>query len=401
MYRFIIGRNAACDFKISEPTVSSKHACIEIDTNGFAYVEDLASRNGTYVNAKAISARTRLKPGDKLELGNVVFDWEAALTGNAAAPAPEFPQQPSDNQIIPENKNGRWLWAGALAVFVAFVFWVVATPGGRESVGKAVGIDSASREEKKQKKKKRTYNIACLNNGSAADAAIRKGNEIENRMLRNNKVSVTREQEIKIGDALHQQVLEEYKLEKDKAFEKRVERVFRKLIRHLPDSNRGFNYVTYVLTSDEINAFTAGGKIYITTGILNFMKSDDELACVIGHEIFHNELGHINRHLRKEAILKKMFGDILGQVALMAGSIFTASFNQDEEAYCDLYGLDMAHDAGYAGCAIRDFWKRMAEKEDAAEAGKFFRTHPYATQRAHCIENHIKTNYNHNCNERR
>jgi hypothetical protein len=396
MHRFIVGRDTSCDFVVTDPAVSSRHARLEISTDGFVYVEDLASRNGTFVNDKAITAKTRLKPGDQLKLGIVLFDWEAALLGNAKPGTAEQPQQSPEVKVNPGKKNNKWLWVGALTFLVVFVIWVVATPGGRESVGKIVGIDSTSRAEKKQKKK-RTYDISCLDDGSGADQAIRRGNEIENRMIENNKVTVTIDQEIKIGDELHQQVLKEYELEDDKVFEKRVERVFRKLIRHLSDSNRGFNYVAYVLKSEEINAFTAGGKIYITTGILNFMKSDDELACVIGHEIFHNELGHINRHLRKEAVLKKMFGDILGQVAMMASSIFTASFNQDEETYCDLYGLDLAQDAGYEGCAIRDFWMRMAEKEDAAEAGKFFRTHPYAAQRSRCIENHIKTNYDHNC----
>jgi Zn-dependent protease with chaperone function len=399
MHRFIIGRDASCDFVLAEPTVSSRHAALEIGADGFVSVDDLASRNGTKVNGRKIEGKTRLSKGDKLKLGTALFDWEAALAGgqNRAANAVLPEAEPPKGKITQSVKRRSYVWLSLTASLVVFLVWVVATPGGRETVGKVVGLDSASRAEKKQVKKKRTYDISCLNEGDETDELIRKGNAIEDKMLDRKDVSISLDQEIKVGDELHQQVLQEYELEKDKKYNRRVEKVFRRLMQHLPDSSRGFNYVTYVLKSEEINAFTAGGKIYITTGILDFTKSDDELACVIGHEIFHNELGHINRHLQKEAVMKKMFGDILGQVVLMAGSIFTASFNQDEEAYCDLHGLDMAEDAGYNGCAISAFWTRMAEKEEDTEAAKFFRTHPYATQRSRCVENHIKNNYQRNC----
>ena len=35
----------------------------------------------------------------------------------------------------------------------------------------------------------------------------------------------------------------------------------------------------------------------------SFCKTNDELACVIGHEINHNELGHIKEHLQKERLI--------------------------------------------------------------------------------------------------
>lgn len=40
------------------------------------------------------------------------------------------------------------------------------------------------------------------------------------------------------------------------------------------------------------NAFADGRTIYVTTGLLRFSESDDEVAFVVGHEIAHNLLGH-------------------------------------------------------------------------------------------------------------
>jgi beta-barrel assembly-enhancing protease len=61
-------------------------------------------------------------------------------------------------------------------------------------------------------------------------------------------------------------------------------------------SNAPYLYSPYtfiVLDSNEINAFAApGGIIMITTGMLRFVQSEDELAGILGHEIGHVEMSH-------------------------------------------------------------------------------------------------------------
>lgn len=54
-------------------------------------------------------------------------------------------------------------------------------------------------------------------------------------------------------------------------------------------------YPVEIIADDRLNAFASGDKIIITTGMLRFIKSDDELALVLGHEIAHNGLNHIGR----------------------------------------------------------------------------------------------------------
>ncbi len=44
--------------------------------------------------------------------------------------------------------------------------------------------------------------------------------------------------------------------------------------------------------SERINAFADGAKVEVTTGLLRFIKSPDELALIVGHELAHNVLGH-------------------------------------------------------------------------------------------------------------
>lgn len=69
-----IGRNADCEIRIDEASVSGSHARIEIRANEYLegqediFLEDLGSTNGTTVNDEKIE-RCQLKAGDVIEIG--------------------------------------------------------------------------------------------------------------------------------------------------------------------------------------------------------------------------------------------------------------------------------------------------------------------------------------------
>lgn len=67
-----IGRKDGNTIQISEPFVSSNHAKI-ILKNNYAYVEDLDSTNGVYLNEQLIDGKEVLNPGDEIKIGNSVF----------------------------------------------------------------------------------------------------------------------------------------------------------------------------------------------------------------------------------------------------------------------------------------------------------------------------------------
>lgn len=69
----VIGKESSCQIPLTkEPGVSKKHAQITIRDEDIL-IEDLDSRNGTYVDGKQIYSRT-LKEGDRVALGNVIFE---------------------------------------------------------------------------------------------------------------------------------------------------------------------------------------------------------------------------------------------------------------------------------------------------------------------------------------
>jgi serine phosphatase RsbU (regulator of sigma subunit) len=63
--RTLIGRHPDCDLVIDAAAVSRQHAAV-IVTGGQASIEDLRSRNGTIVNRRLVSGRTRLEDGDEV-----------------------------------------------------------------------------------------------------------------------------------------------------------------------------------------------------------------------------------------------------------------------------------------------------------------------------------------------
>jgi serine/threonine protein kinase len=66
-----IGRGEGCEVVIESLGVSRQHACIVI-SNGIVTIDDLNSRNGTFVNNKRIEKTVKLNGGEKISLGKNV-----------------------------------------------------------------------------------------------------------------------------------------------------------------------------------------------------------------------------------------------------------------------------------------------------------------------------------------
>ena len=71
----VIGRHPSCDLKLSSKTVSSTHAKI-VKLNESFYVEDLGSRNGTWVNTRSIHEPVKLIDNHHLRLGDIILKFK-------------------------------------------------------------------------------------------------------------------------------------------------------------------------------------------------------------------------------------------------------------------------------------------------------------------------------------
>jgi serine phosphatase RsbU (regulator of sigma subunit)/pSer/pThr/pTyr-binding forkhead associated (FHA) protein len=72
--RAVIGRHPECDIVLDVAAVSRQHAVLSRREGKF-YLEDLGSRNGTYVNGRRLSEVTPLAGGDRVVICDVTFDF--------------------------------------------------------------------------------------------------------------------------------------------------------------------------------------------------------------------------------------------------------------------------------------------------------------------------------------
>jgi hypothetical protein len=73
----IVGREPDVSVWLDSPRVSRQHARIVI-TGSSATIEDIGSKNGTFVQNVRISSRTTLQPGDKVRIGPFALTFRIA-----------------------------------------------------------------------------------------------------------------------------------------------------------------------------------------------------------------------------------------------------------------------------------------------------------------------------------
>jgi pSer/pThr/pTyr-binding forkhead associated (FHA) protein len=75
----LVGRDRDCAVRLDSVTLSRRHARIVV-TRGQTTVEDLSSKNGTYVNGERIHQPTPLKDGDRIEVGSLTVTYRVLDT---------------------------------------------------------------------------------------------------------------------------------------------------------------------------------------------------------------------------------------------------------------------------------------------------------------------------------
>jgi predicted Zn-dependent protease len=237
------------------------------------------------------------------------------------------------------------------------------------------------------------YDLSCLNDSMdlGTNPLIEFGRMLEEESLKNIGPEVTIAEEEKQGNVLLTDLKNKNLVLGQDVRSEKLSKMLSKLVSNIKQP-RGYKYSICLIDSKELNAYTTGAKIFITNSMVDFCKSDDELACILGHEIYHNELGHIKRQVQKVKLLTE-------QGAALA-NLLTIPFGQHDETMCDLKGLDLAFASGYKGCVSVDLWKRF---QNVTKEGGFnpvanlLRSHPFSSKRSECNESHILTNYGFSC----
>ena len=100
--RIVLGRNASCDivFPANDFAISREHACILRMQSKF-YLEDMGSRNGTFLNNQQVTNRQPLNDNDKIRICDFLYSFHET----APAPKPPLPDDLAPEQTIDEEDD--------------------------------------------------------------------------------------------------------------------------------------------------------------------------------------------------------------------------------------------------------------------------------------------------------
>lgn len=140
-----------------------------------------------------------------------------------------------------------------------------------------------------------------------------------------------------------------------------------------------YNYRFVVFENEMINAFTVpGGNILISSGLIGFCDSPEELASVIAHEMGHVEERHVVSRLIKELgidILTSGNQYVMGEVT---GLLTSTSFDRKQEEEADQFAAELLEHSSIEPRTLASFFRKLEEELDN-ELMKHFEivsTHP-------------------------
>lgn len=250
-------------------------------------------------------------------------------------------------------------------------------------------------------KKKMNYSYSCLDSalgGSSVNKTLDKAGKIF-RDLTVDEKSITDDVQNKYGEAFHKDVVanKTFTLIDDAAINNDLKATMNDLLQQMDNPSK-INYMIYAISDTVVNAFTFGGRIYVTTGMYKKCGGKTPLLySIIGHEIGHSELGHIKKVIHELMVADRIFGEN-AETVLQVTKLLTGSFNQRNELEADYFGTDLTNSLNQDICSAVTFWKEMARLENQYNRFEdFFRTHPFSSLRAQCLERHIRENFSIEC----
>ena len=198
-----------------------------------------------------------------------------------------------------------------------------------------------------------------------------------------------------MGESLAKNVEQEYPPVRDPALLDRLDRVGQR-IADVSD-RKDLVYRFAIIEEKEPNAFALpGGIIYVTTGLLEMVKSDDELASVLGHEVGHVVAKHIVKRIQGAIGLEALHVLVIAsgsadpktsvgmEVALAS---LLSAYSQADELEADRLGTGYLKRAGFQPLAAIDFMTRLRDRtfKEPLRRFSYFRTHPYFADRIRVI----------------
>jgi predicted Zn-dependent protease len=241
--------------------------------------------------------------------------------------------------------------------------------------------------------------LSGLTGGRISSSQFKGATQVAN-AVRKSAEDISESEEYYIGRAVAAQIMSRYQPLDNPALNLYAQRILQavSMASDRPSIYKGYH--VQVLKNDEVNAFAApGGFVFVTTGLLKLVRSEDELACVLAHEVAHVSKKHGLKTIKTSRLTSafallgseaaknyspsqaSQLADVFkGTVDDVVKNMIVDGYSRDKEFEADKFGAQYARAANYDPGALPAFLRRM-DAAGSAGAGGMFKTHPKASKR--------------------
>jgi predicted Zn-dependent protease len=202
------------------------------------------------------------------------------------------------------------------------------------------------------------------------------------------KYVIEEQDEIAIGEQISTKIRAKYGVAQDPKVHKYVALVGTVLAKKSTRPNLPWQFI--VLDTDGVNAFAApGGYIHITRGALAQIKSESELAGVLGHEIAHVTRKHTIKAIEEDRGIQTGMDlsgankvDAINKLSEKGFELVFAGYGRIQEIESDTDGPPLVAQAGYAPNGLPQFLRTLeARNKDSQQKQGLFASHPEMEER--------------------
>jgi len=204
------------------------------------------------------------------------------------------------------------------------------------------------------------------------------------------RAAAPEDEEIRLGRSYARDLEAKYKVITEPSVAERVSRIGGVIARVADNPKLPYTYK--VLDLDVANALSLpGGFIYVTTGMLSFIRSDHELAAVLAHETTHAAHHHQMEMIRRSnqalfftILLAALTRDaaVVQGASVISGAALSG-YSRDLERDADLTGISFLVKTEFTPVAMLTLMERLwhdvqysAQRDPGA-----FRDHPVPSER--------------------
>ena len=182
-----------------------------------------------------------------------------------------------------------------------------------------------------------------------------------------------------------------------------VRRLGEELVAKSVASRSPYKFSFHVLADPKtVNAFALpGGPIFITEALLSALKTEGQVAAVLGHEIAHVIARHSSERLAKQQLMQGLLSAVVvgtgdytsAQIGQMVGSMITMKYGREDEIEADALGVRIVAEAGYDPRAMIAVMETLARASGGSRQPEFVSTHPAPENRAARIKEAIAKHF--------